>query len=161
MAQDWWSVSFKASIRASTLEAMRRIGSFKTDGSAHIIAFVQNGDEFTWNAPVGDVASQSTASSSVTQSVTVPAGVICNAYVSIRLNYVSAGVALWASPLDVSAVTSGGALSMLAVSVNAAQVGATPISVRGNTSGQFRVTCNGTGANYSVETIAWFDRRGK
>ena len=32
----------------------RRIGSFKTDGSAHIVSFIQSGDEFLWVPPVAD-----------------------------------------------------------------------------------------------------------
>jgi len=65
----------------------RRLGSFKTDGSAHIIGFLQLGNAFTWVTPVVDVNTSTlgTAASSVTLG-SVPPGVnvqpICRVAIS-------------------------------------------------------------------------------
>ena len=56
----------------------RRIGSFKTDGSAHIIPFSQNGDEFLWKTPPID-QSVSLGTTSALYTISVPPGVQTNA----------------------------------------------------------------------------------
>lgn len=54
----------------------RRLGSVKTDGSAHLLSFTQDGDDFWWKVPVQDVSSGtlSTANRTLT-TVSVPSGV--------------------------------------------------------------------------------------
>lgn len=53
----------------------RRIGSFLTDASAHILAYTQVGSKFLWSAPPTDVNSTSLSTSAVAYTLTVPTGV--------------------------------------------------------------------------------------
>src|SRR5437016_2048387 len=60
----------------------RRIGSFKTDGAAHILAFSQLGDEFIWATPVTDVSFSTLGTTATTFTLaSVPVGVQVNALV--------------------------------------------------------------------------------
>ena len=60
----------------------RRIGSFKTDGAAHILAFSQLGDEFIWATPVTDVNVTTLGTTPVTYTLaSVPSCVQVNALV--------------------------------------------------------------------------------
>jgi hypothetical protein len=53
----------------------RRIGSFRTNSSAQIIDFVQDGDEFSWVAPfAADISATNPGASAVTRTLTVPTG---------------------------------------------------------------------------------------
>lgn len=53
----------------------RRIGSIKTDGSAHVIAFKQRGSTFYWVTPTLDVNTSSLGTSQVLETLNVPLGV--------------------------------------------------------------------------------------
>ena len=59
----------------------RRIGSIRTDGSSHILAFSQNGDEFLWAAAFGDVNTSSLGTTATLLTLTVPTGVKVNALI--------------------------------------------------------------------------------
>lgn len=63
-----------ANAPASTT-AKRYIGSFKTDGSAHIIAFIQLGQMFFWTLPVNDISSGGSSTAALT-AFTTPLGFI-------------------------------------------------------------------------------------
>ena len=52
----------------------RRIGSMKTDGSAHWIAFIQNRDTFSWNVAIFDKSNATPAASWEYVTLTVPTG---------------------------------------------------------------------------------------
>jgi hypothetical protein len=60
----------------------QRIGSFKTDGTEHILAFSQLGDEFIWATPVTDVNVTTMGTTPVALTLaSVPSGVQVNALV--------------------------------------------------------------------------------
>lgn len=67
----------------------RRIGSVKTDGSSHILAFLQVGDIFYWGSPVTDRSSTSAVSSALL-AFSVPSGVSVAPLVQSNL-YISSG----------------------------------------------------------------------
>src|SRR6185437_3654356 len=60
------STSLGSPTLPATYTLKRRIGSFKTDGSAHIVVFIQSGDEFRWAASVADVNATNPGTSAVT-----------------------------------------------------------------------------------------------
>jgi hypothetical protein len=59
----------------------RRIGSFKTDGSAHIKTYIQNGDNFHWKTPIQEL-NNATGSTTYTDLILAgaPTGVKVRAY---------------------------------------------------------------------------------
>jgi hypothetical protein len=142
----------------------RRLGSFKTDGSAaHIIAFVQDGDLFEWVTSVLDVNATNPGNSAVTQALSVPTGVNVTAFGQVAVTDTAAGLAVLLSDLsqtdetpDLSAKNS--VLNQVADVQNSA-----PFSVRTNTSGQIRYHCIGSGAasGLEVRTRGWIDTRGR
>lgn len=74
-ADVYFDTSVTAANAPSSTTSFRRIGSFLTDGSAHIIAFVQDGDLFQWKAPVTANGGANPGTSAVLQTLTTPLGV--------------------------------------------------------------------------------------
>src|SRR5258708_2492511 len=58
----------------------RRIGSFKTDASAHILGFIQVGDIFRWSAPPFDLNAVSVSTTYANFTISVPPGVQVEAF---------------------------------------------------------------------------------
>jgi hypothetical protein len=69
------STSVSAPTLPATYTLKRRIGSFLTDGSAHILSFVQDGDTFYWGALVNDLSNVTVGTSATLTTLTVPTGV--------------------------------------------------------------------------------------
>lgn len=68
---------FSASATAPTMptgyDKKRRIGSVRTDGSSNFLAFIQDGDEFTFKVPITDLASTANpGTAAVLRTLTVP-----------------------------------------------------------------------------------------
>jgi hypothetical protein len=137
--------------------AFRRIGSFRTDASAHILAFNQNGDEFLWSATVGDVNASITTATSLT--LTVPPGLeVWALFRALLVATTTNGVTFY--PLD------------QATQVNNTPSGNISLSNTGNgqTAAEFRVRTNtnaqigavGAAANaVTIATYGWIDYRGR
>jgi hypothetical protein len=71
------STSVSSPSMPATYTLKRRIGSFLTDGSAHILAFTQVGDTFYWGAVITDVSNSGTDySAGVLITLSVPLGVV-------------------------------------------------------------------------------------
>jgi hypothetical protein len=74
-------VAFDTSVTAATIAAdtplsiFRRIGSVLTDGSANIIKFIQDGDDFWWDVPVQEYNSASTGNTAILQTMSTPLGI--------------------------------------------------------------------------------------
>ncbi len=148
---------------AAGLTLYCRIGSVLTDGSANIVGFSQEGDEFLWDDPVQDV-SATQATTAETRTLTVVTGIKVKAIVNIAhrdANDVPS--ATYLSPLDVNdgnpAITSG-LVTNTAEIVNQA-MGSGPYYIRTNTSGQIRSRGSHTLDNLYLTTLGWIDRRGK
>lgn len=163
-----FSLSATAPTMPSTYTLKRRIGSFKTDGSSHIIAFVQNQDDFVWAVPVNDVTATNPGTSAVTRALTVPTGIKVRALLAI------------ASTGQLSADNTGGFyVSDLAVTDSVPSIdifsfyqfsGAAAANQLGcqawcwtNTSAQVRSRSQISTANTSVyiNTLGWTDPRGR
>lgn len=80
-------VLYSASATAPTMPAgytaRRRLGSFKTNGSAQIVAFTQFGDEFLWDAAVIDHDLTNPGTAAVSRTVSTPLGVVTQAILSV------------------------------------------------------------------------------
>ena len=65
---------FDTSVTAANIPAgytaFRRLGSVLTNGSANIIGFSQNGDEFLWDVPVSDYSANNPGTSAVLRALT-------------------------------------------------------------------------------------------
>jgi len=83
-------VLFSESATAPTLptdyDVFRRIGAVLTDGSANVIDFTQTGDEFTWKVQVQDQSATNPGTSAVTETLTVPTGVVIEAILNVHLD---------------------------------------------------------------------------
>lgn len=71
----YFDTSATAANKPASTTAFRYIGSFKTDGSAHIIAFFQFGQQFLWAASVADISAGGTLSAAL-YTLTVPLGFV-------------------------------------------------------------------------------------
>lgn len=156
---------------------LRRIGSGKTDGSAHWTGFVQNGDFFEWTTSVQDInATNSGAVSRVTQTLTVPPGVVVRAVLSAQIatSTFTAGAGLpWTVSVRVSNLaatdeTPAGSNCQLGQAGGDGTTLKTPnvkgwVQVVTNTSAQigWRISLTDGATSFSAATNGWFDSRGR
>ncbi|HZP98628.1 MAG TPA: hypothetical protein VFB13_03760 [Reyranella sp.] len=139
----------------ATYTLKRRIGSFKTDGSAHILAFVQWGDNFRWVTPVLDASAVSLTTTFVDLTLTVPTGVQVQAYGSAQ---------------------SSSGTQKIMLRPKAASAGSTPPlnSIGGSnsdvvgywtlvtdTAAKIQWAANSSSSSNYLQTEGWYDRRGK
>ena len=163
-------VVFSLSASAPTLPAnytiYRRIGSGKTDASAHWIAFTQTGDQFIWATSLVDIGAAAPSATRVNVTLTVPTGVVVTALFRAALTTsASANSILVFSSLQ---ETSQAPSTTGMVDLWADATTTTTASVAGafarltNTSAQIGQRINSTtGALYSIDTYGWIDIRGK
>ena len=137
----------------------RRIGSMKTDGSSHWLAFTQMGDVFVWAVSTVDFSGASTNArvatalgvpTAITVSATFRAGLILGA---------GTGSTIFTSLLETDQGPVTGAQADLS-SVGGGFANGSFERVT-NTSAQIGVKSNNTGFTVTVETYGWKDNRGK
>lgn len=133
----------------------RRIGSFITDASSHIIAFTQYGNRFIWKVAKTDFSGGFSAS--VLKTLSVPTGVPITAHCRFSTFSGSNGYVLLQSP-DETAATPSTATGYTTASGNANTIGGNA-SVQTNTSAQIRVSGFGS-PTLTLSTWAWDDTRG-
>lgn len=150
--------------------AFRRIGSFKTDGSANILTFTQDGDYFVWKASVLDVSDTNPGTSAVTKTLaSVPTGVNVQAILNSfpLFNTSATALLLWS---DLSANDEAPSTTITPLNTGAADtltggyaVSTGRIIIRTNTSAQVRYRISASGASDVVRaaTLGWYDRRGR
>ncbi len=142
--------------------AYRRIGSILTDGSAHIIAFNQYGDEFWWATSVLDVNVTNPGTSAVTRTLTVPTGVKVKV-IGQAITDVNTGARGYYSSLDSVDLAPAFATCVEDNFGGSVSDGAANFAVWSNTSAQIRSRSDATGAGVVVliRTRGWIDQRGK
>ena len=156
-------VLISQSLTSPTLPASytkkRRIGSMKTDGSAHWVSFVQLGDDFLWSVATQDFnGAFGTAASLVT--LNVPTGVQVEA--KIQGLYVSGTLAslfLITSPDQADTAPSLTDFSLIVPLAN--QNSSFDLRVRTNTSAQIRGRANVAASTFWCNTYGWIDHRGR
>jgi hypothetical protein len=139
--------------------AYRWINSIKTDGSAHILAFSQDGDEMLWGTPFNELNNTAVPTSPTLLSlVGVPPGV--KVYAKLRCAVGGgSGVVLFQSPDEASAIAAA-VVGNADFSTSGAIAGA-PIAVRTNTAAQLRWSANAGGLVADAASIGWVSDRGR
>lgn len=139
----------------------RRIGSMKTDASAHWLAFTQVGDEFVWAAQVTDLSSQN--SNGVRSSVTlagIPTGIVVMAHFRAgQINGASGNMITLFTSLVENDVAAAGANADLQLQANSAQ--AADFDRLTNTAAQIGFRTSSTNGTVSSSTYGWRDTRGR
>lgn len=139
----------------------RRIGSAKTDGSAHFITYVQLGDEFLWKSTVKDVDNTGPGTSAVLYTLSVPTGVQVGALFSLFTSNGGTASTLVTSPdqTDVAADTTS-LFSVITTASNTAPIA--HMQVRTNTSAQIRARSDTASVSaMRIQTKGWEDTRGR
>jgi hypothetical protein len=151
------SINVSAPTLPANFTRKRRIGSIKTDTSAHILGFWQLGDQFLWDLPPTDYSNIGTVTTTTAYQITVPPGIKVIAIVSSFMGTPSGGqMVFWAGD-----VTGGNGWSL-------SQSGAAPpyavgeFQVRTTTSQRINAQCSvANGSGFYIVTRGWFDYRGK
>jgi hypothetical protein len=151
------AVLASASLASPTLPTgytlKRRIGSFKTDGSAQIIPFTQTGDRFQLTAEVRDQNALSTGGSKTLASV--PPGIVVEWDGRVVVLTAAAGFIVDVQTVGVTSANSSGVVS------GNAQTASGQARVLTNTTQQVALN-NVTGTiTYDLYTTGWIDRRGR
>jgi hypothetical protein len=139
---------------------VRRIGSFLTDGSAHIVAFTQVANEFYWSTPVADVAISTLSTSRAALTMTIPLGV--KVRLIARVTQGTGNVSVVFSGLDepdVAPSTTVGTVAALDNNGGQNVASRFPWNVYSNTSSQIQYRATGN-ANLAITTLGWIDDRG-
>lgn len=166
---EWFDTSATCANRPSGISdtKYRRIGSFKTDGSAHIVAFTQFGDYFRWATPVLDVSNVSFGASYASTTISVPPGVQVIAHGNlnpgtggslVQIRPVGASDAMTTSTSTFTTNPLGKAGSFVTSGTNPSVVDSWREVT--NASAQISIGGNGTIGSY-LTTEGWEDRRGR
>lgn len=155
------STSATAPTMPSNYTKKRRIGSFKTDGSAHIVAYTQfgkgNARRYIWAATVQDQNGQAVANGSTTTFTmgSVPSGINVDGIfhgVFTRAGGTAAG-SLWSGAQGSSANPPD---SNLACNVSGIANNFSMILMT-DTSQHIYATCGGASCTISIDTEGWID----
>ncbi len=137
----------------------RRIGSMKTDGSNHWLAFTQIGSRFIWKVvPAADV--NATANAGVqTPTLTAPTGVVVEAMLMISVNG-TVGNSFFVGPRSMTTPTTNTNSNTNLQIPNNGNMG-TQFNVLTDTSAtiQWIAAVNGN-STITIYTIGWIDFRG-
>lgn len=143
----------------------RRIGSFLTDGSAHIIAFTQIGSTFYWTTPLADVTTTSLGSTSALETLTVPPGVQVTPLCNLSMASASPPVSMYVtspSESDLASTTTtpfsaAPGYSYLSATATGQPSNAACPFLTTNTSSQIRARASGSSTSLSIITRGWID----
>jgi hypothetical protein len=138
----------------------RRIGAIKTDGSSHILAFVQNGDEFLWATPVNDISTTTLGTTPTLIALSVPLGVKVNALMRCFFSNASGAQFLINSPDETSTAANTPSGNLTSVTTSTVPMQAT-LAVRTNTSSQIRAVASAASSTLTEATYGYIDSRGK
>jgi hypothetical protein len=142
----------------------RRIGSMRTDSSAHWLAFSQNGNEFLWGTSTADGSNPTSVTTSASLiTLTVPTGVKVNALFrgTIGATAVTASI-IYTSPDETDQAASNNANADLTTASVASSFASGRFNVRTNTSAQIRARSDvAGGVNSFFGTYGWIDTRGQ
>lgn len=154
---------FSESATAPTMPAnydrKRRIGAVLTDGTANIIGFSQNGDEFLWDDPPLDLDG-TTATTGTLEVLSVPTGVVVYAEFIVRL-FGNNPLVYISSPDVNDEAPSSTAAPLLSVSSVTSKSGTQSLNIRTNTSAQIRRRSSLAGQSIKIATLGWDDPRGR
>jgi hypothetical protein len=163
-----FSLSASAPTMPASYDRKRRLGAVMTDGSANIVAFLQDGDRFILDSPVQDYSVANPGTAAVLRALSVPTGIELAAIMTSGISFFNSDgniVSVMVSDPAQPAVTpnsakytqylpgwSGGSRNNVALG-----------EFRTNASGQVRTQISYSVANVLLEGIThgWIDTRGK
>ncbi len=157
-----FSTSASSPTMPTNYDRKRRIGSIIRSGGA-ILAFTQSGDEFALNTGASDVDVTTPGTSAVTRTVTVPSGIIVEAFGHIGIaNSSNANGHLLSSLSVADQAVSGSNPGLPPVRAPASSVAAGPWRARTNASAQIRSRNESSAADViRITTRGWIDTRGR
>ena len=155
-----FSTSFSSPTLPTDYDQKRRIGAVLTNGSSNIVAFVQMGDDFWWDAPVEDFNGNHTATAQ-TLTTTVPTGIQVIGRYTVRHSASPSSAVLLSSLLVAdTAPAPDGPFTSSGGSAGGARSFGGYAEVLTNTSGQIRH--RGTASlSGNIHTYGWIDSRGR
>ncbi len=156
------SLSATAPVMPTAHTLFRRIGSLKTDGSAHFLGFTQTGDTFIWTVGVRDINNLNIGTTATDLTLpSVPSGVVVGALGNAFVFASGAGTGANFYPKSVTdqATAYGTFMNVRDPSSGIGNVGL--LKVLTNTSQTIRARGQTAGAIVDWFTVGWTDDRGK
>ena len=160
-ADVYFDTSVTAANAPASTTAFRRIGSFVTDGSGHIVPFAQVGDRFTLATPVSSVTANTFGvTTAVTATLSVPVGVVVTAFGTCLINDASTSAVIYISAFTAAddAASISAAFNLFAAQ-NAFASGL--VQAVTNTLSSVRMRVASTTTEVWFTTLGWLDQRGK
>ena len=158
------SLSASAPALPANYTLARRIGSMKTDGSAHWLAFTQYGDNFIWSVAINEIStsSPSTSLTSVTLGG-VPPGIATIVHVRGIFTSATAGNEVLMAAGDETSTLDGtsSGRNRTAEVATASIASVFQIDLQTNASAQVKYQSTTTSATLDFNTFGWIDRRGR
>ena len=150
-----FSLSVASPTMPTDYDKRRRIGSVLTDGSANIIAFTQEGDEFLWNSPPLDIdTTQGTSTASHTLST--PLGVKTRAWLNVHTT--ASSQAIYFRSLDQDDEQASKTVAPLLSIQDTGEENT--LYIRTDTSSQIGGRA-ATSSAIKIVTLGWLDQRGR
>lgn len=140
------------------------VGSVLTNGSANIVAFSQEGNEFLWSAAAADYSATNPGTSAVLQTLSVPPSIKCHALNSVNLyddTYAAVTYLLITSP-DQADTTPAFLANDIRLSTGISTIAIQKVT-RTNTSRQIRFRLSSSTADHILRifTNGWIDPRAR
>ena len=171
---DTVEVGFDTSITGANLVTdhsftnTRRIGSVLVDGSTNVVAFRQDGDRFTRDAPVQSFSEQPPSTAAQLKTVDVPSGIKVEAVLAIQLEDTTAAANTSALITDPDITDTAPSLNLFTFSVDIQQAGGRNAAgvydqFMTDTSAQVRYRVDATTVDHTISCVThgWLDRRGR
>jgi hypothetical protein len=160
------SVTCANGVTDHTVTQFRRIGSVKTDGSANIVAFIQNGNKFVWDVPVQDVSTLNPGTSAITPTLTTPLGVKVESIINVGAISGTSTTRhlLFTDPAQTDTAPSATVYHQIMGGATDDSYGSQTHLVYTNTSSQIRYRLGPTsvaGTEVEINTVGWYDLRGQ
>tara|TARA_R110000868_G_C10969754_1_gene769607 strand:- start:11312 stop:12463 length:1152 start_codon:yes stop_codon:yes gene_type:complete len=160
----YFDTSITAANKPALTTAFRRIGSFKTNGSAQIIDFTQVGDEFLWSVAVQDVAAtggSALGTTATSYALTVPLGVKVMANMRVIAQLPNNGDTVLVQSPDETTQVANTPSGNAQFTAQAGLSGAGYLEIRTNTSRQIKAVASSASTTLYVVTYGWIDTRGQ
>ena len=158
---------FDTSISAANIPggytAYRRLGSVRTDGSANILAFTQNGDWFRWTTLTEDWDTTGLGTTESNFTPKVPTGLSVLALGNVYISNASNPARVYIRHPDETNATptvDGPPLGSIASPASNDSV-INQVQAFTNTSGQLRASAAHASTTVRYVTVGWFDTRGR
>jgi len=158
-----------SSLASGAYTKKRRIGSFATDASSHIIPFTQVSDLFMFSTPFNATSAVNPGTSAVTVTVSVPLGIVVEALLDVTLVAGTSGnTVLYLSPIAVTDQAPAAITTPIGQLIGPGAAGATSMAagqlrVLADASQhiRYRLSASGAADRVTIDTAGYYDRRGR